>query len=181
MTVRELEVRWNLSRTSGAEPRARESSIQVTAPSLQEAPEFLAKLVIQGSSGEPVACLPENPFVSLPEVAGRVEPLGVRHLMGGFVVPAGSADGLRGLFDALECESLEMAYGGAETIQKLKEAVRPPGWWRLSGQHSRTALGCGLKGLMSFSASHGSLEVVGERSLVLKLFDALQSAPGGSK
>ncbi len=170
MAVRELEVRWNLLRTPGAEAQVDESSLQVTAPSRQEAPEFITKL-IQGCSGEPVACLPENPFVSLSDVASRVQPFGVRHLAGGFLVPAGSAQGLRTVLEELQCESLEMTFGGEESIDKLKAAVRPPSWWRFAGQQSRTPHGSGLRCLMSYSASHCSLEVVGERSLILKLFE----------
>jgi hypothetical protein len=175
MDARELEVRWNLFPTPGAGAEARESSIQVTAPSRQEAPEFLARLVIQASPGEPVACVPESPFVSPSDVASRVLPFGVRHLAGGFLVPAGAVKGLRTLFEELKSESLEMAFGGEETLAKLKSAVRPPRWWRFAGEQSRTAHGRGLRCLMSFSSSHCSLEVIGERSLVLTLFEVVRT------
>jgi hypothetical protein len=176
MAVRDLEVSWNLFRAPGGEAQASESSIQVTAPSRQEAPEFLATLVIQGSSSEPVVCVPENPFVSLSDVASRVLPFGVRHLAGSFLLPAGSVKGLRVLFEELECESLEITFGDEESIDKLKAAVRAPRWWRLAGEQRRTAHGTGLKCLMSYSPSHCSLEVVGERSLILRLFECVRTA-----
>lgn len=171
MTTRGLDVRWTLG---GVTAPAGESSFQVTAPARARGSEFLAKLVVQSYPGEHVVGIPENAFVSLPQVATRVLPFGVQHLAGAFIVPPGTVDGLRALFTELECESVWMTFGGVESVERLKKAVRPRRWWRFIPSRPTTGSGSGLKCLLSYSAGHNSLEVFGDRDIVTLFFDHLR-------
>jgi hypothetical protein len=172
MTARELDIRWDLA---GVGEPTRGSSLQVTAPTRATGPEFLARLIVKGFPGEDVVGIPENAFVSMSQVATRVLPFGVQYLAGGFIVPSGTVDGLHTLFTELECEGLWMTFGGVESIEKLKEAVRPRGWWRFTASRSASGQASGLKCVLSYSASHNSLEVFGERGVVMALFDHLRA------
>lgn len=174
MTASDLEIRWNLSPLAEVAPRDR-SSFQVTAPSHAAGPELFARLVVRAHPNEPVVSVPENAFVSLSQVAARVLPFGAQHVAGGFVVGPGNLEGLRVLFNELECENLWMTFGGAESIEELRKAIRPRSWWRFAASPPGRGPAGKLECLLSYSASHDSLEVFGKRAVVLNLFDCLRA------